>query len=99
MKIILCSINIKNKVTPQKIQERSKRLHILSEKKKRYFYEQNLGKVFNVLFESSSKDKMFGFTENYIKVEHNFDSNLINKIVKIKLDKINENGDIDGVLV
>ena len=92
------SISIKNKVTPQKIQERSKRLHILSEKKKRYFYEQNLGKEFNVLFESSSKNKMFGFTENYIKIEHDFNPELINKIVKIKLEKINENGDVEGVL-
>ncbi len=93
------SISIKNKVSPQKIQERSKKLHILSEKKKRYFYEQNLGKTYNVLFESSSKDKMYGFTENYIKVEHSFNSNLINKIVKIKLEIINENGDVYGVLV
>jgi len=93
------SITIKNKVLHKKIQQRSKKLHILSEKKKRYFYEQNLGKTFNVLFESSSKNKMFGFTDNYIKVEHKYDSNLINKIVKIKLNKINENGDIDGVLI
>ena len=93
------SIEIDNKVSPQKIQERSKKLHILSDKKKRYFYEQNLGKVFNVLFESSSADKMYGFTENYIKIEHDFDENLINNIVRIKLDKINENGNIEGSIL
>ena len=92
------SVNLDNKVTPQKIQERSKKLHILSEKKKRYFYEQNLRKEFNVLFESSSKNKMYGFTENYIKVEHNFDEKLINKIIKVKLLSINEDGDVDCII-
>ena len=92
------SINISNKVSPQKIQERSKKLHILSDKKKRYFYEQNLGKEFNVLFESSANDKMYGFTENYIKIEHDFNENLINKIVKVELKGINVNGNVFGLI-
>lgn len=92
------SIEITPKVTPQKIQERSKKLHILSEKKKRYFYEQNLNKEFNVLFESSSGNNMHGFTENYIKIEHKYNKKFINKIIKFKLEKINENGNIEGTI-
>ena len=89
------SITIKDKVSGDKIQERSKKLHILSDKKIRYFYEQNLNKEVSVLFESSSnKEKMFGFSENYLKIEQDFDEQFINKVVKVKTIKINENGNI-----
>lgn len=72
---------------------RNKMLQILSEKKKRFFYEQNLGKEFSVLFESENNDGMIhGFTENYIKVKTEFDISLINKMKKIILQKIDGEG-------
>jgi len=89
------SIEIKPKVASEKITNRSKKLHILSDKKTRYFYEQNLNTEVKVLFESTSKgNKMLGFSENYLKIEHEFDADLINKIVKAKTIEINENGNI-----
>ncbi len=71
--------------------ERSKRLHILSDKKRHFFYEQNLGKSFNVLWEAENdNDTMYGFTENYIKVKTNYDPMLVNEIIPVELTKIDE---------
>lgn len=82
-----------NKVSKQKIKERSKILHEISEKKKMKFYKQNINSNSEVLFESAKHNGiMFGFTENYIKVKTVFDKNLINKIVVAKLKEIDENG-------
>ena len=83
-----------NNIVPLKERiERARMLRILSEKKKRIFYEQNLGKTKNVLFEYENIDgKMYGFTENYVRVSANFDKNLINKIQKVDLRNINSEG-------
>ena len=73
--------------------ERAKMLRILSEKKKRAFYEQNLEKTKEVLFEHENIDgQMHGFTDNYIRISSNFDKNLINKIIKVNLENINSEG-------
>lgn len=69
--------------------ERSKMLRILSEKKRRQFYERNLGKGRTVLFENDVKDSlMFGFTENYIRVSTKYDPRLVNETRKVRLAKI-----------
>jgi threonylcarbamoyladenosine tRNA methylthiotransferase MtaB len=82
-----------NKVSKQKIKERSKILHEISEKKKMKFYKQNINSNSEVLFESAKHNGiMLGFTENYIKVKTVFDKNLINKIIFAKLKEIDENG-------
>ena len=83
------------KITPvvptHKRSERSKMLHILSDKKRRYFYEQQLGKTFTVLFEEDIEDcKMQGFTENYVRVCAKYDPLLINETKEISLVSINE---------
>ncbi len=76
--------------------ERSRMLRILSEKKRRQFYEENLGKTFTVLFEEDVVDgKMHGFTENYIRVSAKYDPLLINELKMLTLDQINENGSVD----
>lgn len=95
------SAKMKNKIPGKTIQERSKRLHILSDKKKRAFYEKNIGKTFNVLFESMNKENglFSGFTENYINVEMPSGENLKNKIVKVKITGINERGNASAELV
>jgi threonylcarbamoyladenosine tRNA methylthiotransferase MtaB len=82
---------------PEKVkQERSKMLRILSEKKRRSFYEQHLGKTFTVLFEAEEMEgKMNGFTENYIKVEAPYDPLLVNELVQVQLIDINENGTVN----
>jgi threonylcarbamoyladenosine tRNA methylthiotransferase MtaB len=80
-------------VPMEKRKERSKMLHILSDKKKRAFYEQNLGSERTVLFESEEENGvMHGFTENYVKVKIPFNENLINHFRKVRLTEIDRDG-------
>ena len=73
--------------------ERSKMLHILSDKKRRAFYEAHIGKNFTVLFENDIEDGMMqGFTENYIRVTAKYDPLLVNTTKKVQLTAINEKG-------
>ncbi len=83
---------IKPVVPLQKRSERSKMLHILSDKKRRYFYEQQIGKKFTVLFEEDIENGMMqGFTENYVRVTAKYDPLLINETKLVSLMSINEN--------
>jgi threonylcarbamoyladenosine tRNA methylthiotransferase MtaB len=81
-------------VIPQKVrQKRSKMLRGLSVKKRRAFYEGQLGNELSVLFESENKNGfMHGFTENYVKVKTEWNSDLVNTIHPIKLTEIDEDG-------
>lgn len=73
--------------------ERSKQLHILSDKKKRAFYESNIGKIGTVLFENEENGGvMHGFTENYVKVKTNYDAKLANTFQKVQLTEIDRDG-------
>jgi len=73
--------------------ERAKRLRILSEKKKRYFYETQLGKSMQVLWEEERQgDNMQGFSENYVRFEAPYDSTKVNTIEILNFDQINESG-------
>ncbi len=85
------AIAIKPVVPQSKRAERSKMLHILSDKKRRYFYEQQLGKTFTVLFEEDIEDgQMQGFTENYVRITAKYDPLLINETKQVQLVSINE---------
>lgn len=80
----------------KKRNERSKMLRILSEKKRRKFYEENLGKTLTVLFEEDIEDgQMHGFTENYIRVAAKYDPLLINELKKVTLNEINDKGNVE----
>ena len=82
---------IKPAVPQNKRAERSKMLHILSDKKRRYFYENQIGKTFNVLFEEDITDgNMHGWTENYVRATAKYDPMLINETKRVKLNNINE---------
>lgn len=82
----------------KKRNERSKMLRILSEKKRRKFYDENLGKTFTVLFEEDIEDgKMHGFTENYIRVAAKYDPILVNELKPVTLSMINEKGNVEAV--
>jgi threonylcarbamoyladenosine tRNA methylthiotransferase MtaB len=75
--------------------KRSKMLRALSVKKRRAFYESQLGSIRIVLFEGENKDGyIHGFTENYVKVKYPWDPSLINTLHSIKLTEI----DIDGLV-
>ncbi|MBN8578213.1 MAG: tRNA (N(6)-L-threonylcarbamoyladenosine(37)-C(2))-methylthiotransferase MtaB [Cytophagales bacterium] len=76
--------------------ERSRMLHILSDKKRRAFYEENLNKPFSVLFENDVEEgRMHGFTPNYIRVAAKFDPLLINETKTVVLSSINEKGHVE----
>ncbi|MFP3833461.1 tRNA (N(6)-L-threonylcarbamoyladenosine(37)-C(2))-methylthiotransferase MtaB [Chryseobacterium sp. SIMBA_028] len=75
--------------------KRNKMLRILSEKKKMAFYQTQLGKTLPVLWEHENKDgKMFGFTENYVRVQKDFDSAFVNQIEFLNLEKILSDGTV-----
>ncbi|MEZ4972145.1 MAG: tRNA (N(6)-L-threonylcarbamoyladenosine(37)-C(2))-methylthiotransferase MtaB [Cyclobacteriaceae bacterium] len=76
--------------------ERSKMLRVLSDKKRRFFYESQLGQKANVLFENDVEDGMMhGFTENYIRVAAHYDPLLINTIETVTLASVNDKGDVE----
>ncbi|MCA4900133.1 MAG: tRNA (N(6)-L-threonylcarbamoyladenosine(37)-C(2))-methylthiotransferase MtaB [Bacteroidota bacterium] len=84
-----------NSVPHKERAERSKMLHILSDKKRRAFYEQNLGRTFQVLFENDVEDgKIHGFTDNYVRVSAQYDPLLINELKKVRLTSIEANGTV-----
>ncbi len=87
------AIELGGVVSAQDRAKRSKMLHILSDKKRRAFYEQNIGKDATVLFETERDgDAMCGFTENYVKVKTVYDEALANQIVKVKLTEVDRDG-------
>lgn len=75
--------------------KRNKMLRILSEKKKVAFYQSQLGKTYPVLWEHENKDgMMYGFTENYVRVQKPFDQASINQIEKVTLKAIEADGTV-----
>ncbi|QMU28296.1 tRNA (N(6)-L-threonylcarbamoyladenosine(37)-C(2))-methylthiotransferase MtaB [Adhaeribacter radiodurans] len=78
------------------LSERNRRanmLRILSEKKKRHFYEQHVGRETTVLFEADiTNGFMEGFTDNYIRVQVKYDPILVNELKKVRLAGINAVG-------
>ena len=73
--------------------KRSKLLRGLSVKKRRAFYESQLGKRFTVLLEGENKmGYIHGFTENYVKVKMPWNPELANTLHEVELTKIDEDG-------
>ena len=81
-------------VIPKKIRnKRSKILRLLSASKKSSFYKQHIGGDYNVLFESENKNGFIeGYTENYIRVRKNWNKNLVGKIQKVRIEKVDSEG-------
>ncbi|MBQ0117489.1 MAG: tRNA (N(6)-L-threonylcarbamoyladenosine(37)-C(2))-methylthiotransferase MtaB [Flavobacterium sp.] len=73
--------------------KRSKMLRALSVKKRRAFYESQLGTMRTVLFEGENKEGyIHGFTENYVKVKTPWDPALVNTLHPIQLTRIDDDG-------
>jgi threonylcarbamoyladenosine tRNA methylthiotransferase MtaB len=90
------AVTMPNSVSNKERNERSRMLHILSDKKRRIFYESNLGKDLTVLFENDIEDgQMHGFTENYVRVSAKYDPLLINELKKVHLTSISEKGFVE----
>ena len=78
-------MNVRNK--------RSKMLRGLSVKKRRAFYESQIGSNRTVLFESENKEGyIHGFTENYVKVKTPWNPELVNTLQEVNLTRIDEDG-------
>jgi len=77
---------------------RTHRLRRLSAKKRFEFDSNFVGSIRNVLFEEEEKDGfLFGWTDNYVRVTHPFVENLVNRIVPVKLEKLNQDK-MDGII-
>ena len=80
-------MNVRNK--------RSKMLRGLSVKKRRAFYENQIGSNRTVLFESENKEGyIHGFTENYVKVKTPWNPELVNTLHDINLTRIDDDGSV-----
>ena len=79
---------------PKKIRaKRSKMLRGLSAKKRRSFYESQLGNTATVLFENENKEGFInGFTENYVKVKAPWNPKLANTLKSVILTEIDQDG-------
>jgi len=87
------AVEMENPVPLKERNKRSKMLRTLSHKKRRAFYEQNLGKQATVLFEADVHDGLMeGFTENYVRVIAKYDPLLVNELKTVQLVDINDQG-------
>lgn len=90
------AVEMKGKVSGSHRSERSKMLHILSEKKRRAFYDTQKGKQESVLFEADHKNGfMHGFSRNYVKVKTPYDPLLVNEIRSVRFESIAPDGDME----
>lgn len=89
------ALTIKNKVATADKNDRTRMLRILSEKKRRAFYENQIEQNEVVLFESDVEDgNMFGYSRNYVKVKIKFDPLMIGETKMIKFKEIDEDGNM-----
>ena len=81
-------------IVPKSVRtKRSKMLRGLSVKKRRAFYESQIGKQRTVLFEGENKEGyIHGFTENYVKVKAPWNPELVNTLHEIRLTEIDSDG-------
>jgi len=91
------AVEMGERVSKETRAERSKMLHILSDKKRRYFYDQFINKNRPVLFENMKNGKIVGHADNYIKVQAEGGTNLINTIQQVTM-KENHTSLVSGVL-
>ncbi len=84
---------MKNAISKNVRSKRSKMLRTLSVKKRRAFYESQIGYNRTVLFEGENKEGyIHGFTENYVKVKGPWNPELVNQLKCVKLTEIDEDG-------
>jgi threonylcarbamoyladenosine tRNA methylthiotransferase MtaB len=87
---------MKGKVAGSTRFERNKMLHILSDKKRRAFYQSQIGSTAQVLFEDDQKNGfMHGFTKNYVKVKAKYDPIMVNELKNVKLVELLADGEVE----
>ena len=94
------ALEIKPVVPVDERKQRTQRLIWLSDRKTEDFYRQHLGTIRPVLFEEpKDKKSISGFTDNYIRVETNFQEGMENQIIEVKLENILPNGNVLGSIL
>jgi len=90
-----------NEVVPVSARnDRTKILRLISEKKRRAFYEANKNSIGHVLWEKGiEEDEMSGFTENYIKVTGKFDAFKVNTTEEVQLLNIRDESFVYSTMV
>lgn len=87
---------MKGRVAGSTRAERSKMLHILSDKKRRAFYQSQVDTTGEVLFEDDQKNGfMHGFTRNYVKVRAKYDPVMVNEIKTVRLVELTPDGEVE----
>lgn len=87
------ALKIGGRVSSKVKKDRSDLLHELSEKKRLAFYQSQIGREKFVLWEDKrTEGRMHGFTDNYIRVETEFDKSLVNTLTKVRLGDFTEDG-------
>lgn len=87
------ALNLSPIVPMAERKKRNEMLRILSEKKKRAFYESNLNTERSILWEiERDGETMYGFTDNYIKVGTPYDESLVNSIQSGRMSDIAGSG-------
>ena len=94
------ALNIKD-VIPKPIRiKRSKMLRILSEKKRRNFYHNNLSLTKEIIIENGKDQKhLYGYTDNYVRVKVKRDNKIIGKIKKVYLKGIDDKMNVEGLII
>ncbi len=94
------AVTMPNKVQPRISTERVSRLEELSEKLHKAFSERFLGEVREVLFESTDRSgRMYGYTDNYLRVSVPYNTDYINQICKVRLVALDHEGNITSEIV
>lgn len=93
---LTAAADMKGVVAGSERNDRSKMLHSLSDKKRRAFYETQIGSNAEVLFEADHKlGFMHGFTKNYVKVRAKYDPLMVNELKAVKLLAMTPEGEVD----
>ncbi|MHB1688105.1 MAG: tRNA (N(6)-L-threonylcarbamoyladenosine(37)-C(2))-methylthiotransferase MtaB [Ignavibacteriaceae bacterium] len=91
------AIEMEGQVDVYERKRRNNMLRILSEKKKQIFYKEMIGKELEILFEAENDNGMIkGFSSNYIRVTNKFDPALVNKISRVEITNVSEEGLCEG---
>ncbi|RPH95552.1 MAG: tRNA (N(6)-L-threonylcarbamoyladenosine(37)-C(2))-methylthiotransferase MtaB [Calditrichaeota bacterium] len=91
------SRKLPHKIPPAIIEKRSRILRQLSSRKRRVFFEKNIGLIQPVLFEQKKNGWWSGLTDNYIRVKVKSDRPTKNQLLPVKLTHIDSQNMI-GIL-
>ena len=94
------AVNIKDIISKPIRIKRSKMLRILSEKKRRNFYNNNLSLTKEIIIENGKDQKyLYGYTDNYVRVKVKRDNKIIGKIKKVYLKRIDDKMNVEGLII